>query len=71
MTDKIRNFIDAEFEPLTEDKTGPVYGLVVGPKLTEAEFSAKYSGDWRGRRHVIEFEDDPQTSPPGTETEDR
>jgi hypothetical protein len=34
------SFIDQEFEPLAADKSGPIHGLVVGPRLTEKQFEA-------------------------------
>ena len=40
MTDKIQNFIDRDFEPLDSERKGPVHGLVVGTRKTEAEFEA-------------------------------
>jgi hypothetical protein len=72
MTDKIRNPIDADFEPLVENKTGPVYGLVVGTRKTEAELVACYGGDRRGMTQKILFEDEdgnPEPEPPGTGTD--
>ena len=69
---KIKNFIDADFEPLAEDKVGPQMGLVVGPKLTEKEFEEKWGGARRRDQRAIEFEDEdgsPMTGTPGIGTD--
>jgi hypothetical protein len=52
------SFIDEEFHPLTSATSGPVMGLVVGIKKSEAEFMAAYGGPQKLPMAVIEFEGD-------------